>query len=72
MNPKQFVMDVLSGLPDECSLQEVRDESELALALYDSIEMADRGEVIPHEEVMRHMRELIASKQPALRDSSDE
>ncbi len=60
MTGKQRMVEILDTLPDEATWEDVLDAIRLDLALAESIAEAERGEVIPHEEVMQGMRECLA------------
>ena len=53
MNGKQRAIEILATLPDEASLEQIIDAFEMDLALEESLADAERGDVVPHEEVMR-------------------
>jgi hypothetical protein len=53
MTGKQRVMEILETLPDDASWEDVLDAFRLDDALEQSLEAVARGDVIPHEDVMR-------------------
>lgn len=55
MTGKQRALEILATLPDEASLEQIIDAFELDLALEESLADAERGDVIPHQEVMRRL-----------------
>ena len=51
MSDKQLVVELLNRLPADAKLQDIRQEIEFLTAIREGEEQADRGEVIPHEQV---------------------
>jgi len=62
MTPKQFLIEVLSALPDDASLDDVLEELRLAQALWESLQAGERGEVTPHAVVMARLQERVAAQ----------
>ncbi|OHE79048.1 MAG: hypothetical protein A2107_14315 [Verrucomicrobia bacterium GWF2_62_7] len=56
MSDKELVMDLLKRLPDDADLKQIRGEIEFLAAIRKGEEEADRGEVIPHEQVKEDFR----------------
>jgi hypothetical protein len=57
MTDKQTIVDVLSRLPDDASLEDVRDEFEMIWGILESMRDADAGGMtFSHEEVMEDIR----------------
>jgi hypothetical protein len=63
MSPKTFVMEVLSALPDDASLDDCLAEVHLAQALWESLQAGERGEVVSHAVAMARFRERLAAAQ---------
>ena len=61
MTQKEFVLDAISDLPDEASLDEIAERIEFLAAIQKGIDQLDRGEGIPHEEVKRQLATWLAS-----------
>jgi len=57
MTDKQRVLEAISGLPEQASLQQIAEEVEILAALRRGEEAADAGRTTPHEEV----KKLLAS-----------
>jgi hypothetical protein len=51
MSDKALVYEMLSKLPDEIKLKEIKEEFDLLIALQEGIQQLDAGEGIPHEEM---------------------
>ena len=56
---KQVVIQVLESLPDDCSLEDVQYELYVRQKVAEGERAADRGETVPHDEVMREAREWL-------------
>lgn len=56
---KQFVLDVLESLPDDCSLEDVQYQLYVRQRIAEGERAADEGNVVPHEQVMREAREWL-------------
>jgi hypothetical protein len=56
---KQLVLDVLDGLPDDCSIEDVQYELYLRQKVAQAEQSADAGETVPHEDVVREAREWL-------------
>lgn len=52
MSVKQEILDYVVALPDDSSLEAIVDGLSLHFSIQRAIEQLDRGEGIPHEEVM--------------------
>ncbi len=55
MSQKEIVLDVISELPDEVSLEQIAEKIEFLAAIKKGMDQLDRGEGIPHEEVKRQL-----------------
>ena len=56
---KQLVLDVLNALPDDCSLEDVQYELYVRQKVAQGERAADAGEIVPHEDVVREVREWL-------------
>jgi len=56
---KQIVLDVLEGLPDDCSLEDVAYQLYLRQAVAEGERDADAGRLVPHEDVIREARTCL-------------
>ena len=56
---KQFVLDVLKALPDDCSVEDVQYELYVRQKVAHGEQAADAGEIVPHEDVVREAREWL-------------
>ena len=61
MSQKEIVLDAISELPDEVSLQEIAEKIEFLAAIQKGMDQLDSGEGIPHEEVKRQLATWLAS-----------
>ncbi len=55
VSQKKIVLDVISELPDEVSLEQIAEKIEFLAAIKKGMDQLDRGEGIPHEEVKRQL-----------------
>ena len=53
---KQAVIDVLSRLPDDVSLEDIRYEFDLIHSLLEGMAAAEAGQTVPHAEVEEDLR----------------
>jgi predicted transcriptional regulator len=60
MTQKRLVLETISELPDEVSLEEIAERIEFLAAIQKGIDQLDRGEGIPHEEVKRQLATWLA------------
>ena len=51
MSDKQLVVELLNRLPEDAKLADIGAEIEFLAAIREGEEQADRGEVVPHEQV---------------------
>lgn len=56
---KEFVMEVLKSLPDDCSVEDIQYELYVRQAIREGEQAADDGRVVPHEQVMREMAKWL-------------
>ena len=61
MTQKRLVLETISELPDEVSLDEIAERIEFLAAVQKGIDQLDRGEGIPHEEVKRQLATWLAT-----------
>ena len=62
MTQKRLVLETISELPDEVSLDEIAERIEFLVAIQKGIDQLDRGEGIPHEEIKRQLATWLAKK----------
>ena len=62
MTQKRLVLETISELPNEVSLEEIAERIEFLAAIQKGIDQLDRGEGIPHEEVKRQLATWLAKK----------
>jgi predicted transcriptional regulator len=60
MSDKQLVVELLNRLPADAKLQDIGREIEFLAAIREGEEQADRGEVVPHEQVKREFASWIS------------
>jgi predicted transcriptional regulator len=61
MTQKELVLDAISELPDEASLDDIAVRVEFLAAVQKGLGQLDRGEGIPHEEVKRQLATWLTS-----------
>lgn len=61
MTQKGFVLNAISELPDEVSLDEIADRVDFLAAIEKGFAQLDRGEGIPHEELKRQLASWLTS-----------
>jgi hypothetical protein len=57
MEAKQVVRDLLDGLPDDCTLDEVLYHLYVLQRLSQGLVEAESGQIVPHAEVERQLRQ---------------
>jgi predicted transcriptional regulator len=67
MTQKRLVLDAISELPDEVSLDEIAERVEFLAAIQKGLDQLDRGEGIPHEEVKRQLATWLTPAEPTTR-----
>jgi len=60
MSDKQLVVELLNRLPADAKLQDIGREIEFLAAIREGEEQADRGEVVPHEQVKKEFASWIS------------
>ena len=60
MSDKELVMDLLKKMPADAKLKDIGAEIEFLAALREGEEQADRGEVVPHDQVKREFKSWIS------------
>jgi predicted transcriptional regulator len=60
MTQKRLVLETISELPDEVSLDEIAERIQFLAAIQKGIDQLDRGEGIPHEEIKRQLATWLA------------
>jgi predicted transcriptional regulator len=60
MSDKQLVVELLNRLPEDAKLQDIGEEIEFLAAIREGEEQADRGEVVPHEQVKKEFASWIS------------
>jgi len=60
MSDKQLVVELLNRLPEDAKLSDIGKEIEFLAAIREGEEQADRGEVVPHEQVKREFASWIS------------
>jgi len=61
MTQKELVLDAISELPDEASLDDIAERVEFLAAIQKGLDQVDRGEGIPHEEIKRQLATWLTS-----------
>ena len=60
MSDKQLVVELLNRLPEDAKLQDIGKKIEFLAAIREGEEQADRGEVVPHEQVKKEFASWIS------------
>jgi hypothetical protein len=73
MTEKEIVLQTVSQLPDDCSIDEIADRIEFLAAVQKGLDQLDRGEGIPHEEIKKQLAtslqaDLVPASPDNLRD----
>jgi predicted transcriptional regulator len=55
MTQKELVLDAISELPDEASLDDIAERVEFLATIQKGLDQLDRGEGISHEEIKRQL-----------------
>ncbi len=53
MSHKELVLNALSRLPDDCTFEDMTEKLRFLAAIQQGLDQLDRGECVPHEEVVR-------------------
>jgi predicted transcriptional regulator len=61
MTQKELVLDAISELPDEASLEDIAERVEFLAAVQKGLDQLDRGEGIPHQDVKRQLATWLTS-----------
>jgi hypothetical protein len=61
MTQKEFVLDAISELPDDATLDQIADRVDFLAALQKGFDQLDRGEGIPHQELKRQLASWLTS-----------
>jgi predicted transcriptional regulator len=68
MSNKEVVLDLLSQLPEDVSLEDIAEEIAIEAAIQRGKKAADEGRVISHEEMKKRSAEWAIAGRPTLRD----
>jgi predicted transcriptional regulator len=60
MTNKEIVMSRLRELPNEVSFEDIADEVAILAGIQEGIKAADAGQLIPHEEVERQVKQWLS------------
>jgi len=60
VNPKQFALDLIAGMADTASSEEVCEQLELTVALLESYRDEEEGRVVPHEQAVAELQAWIS------------
>ena len=61
MTQKELVLDAISELPNDASLDEIADRVDFLAAIQKGFDQLDRGEGIPHDELKRELATWLTS-----------
>ena len=56
---KEFVLDVLQSLPDDCTVEDIQYQLYVRQKIAEGEQAAREGRIVPHEQVMREAREWL-------------
>ncbi len=56
---KEFVIQILDSLPDDCSVEDIQYELYVRQAIQKGEDAAEKGQALGHEEVIREMAEWL-------------
>ena len=69
---KQEVLDLLETLPADLPMETLLERIRFKAKILRSLEQADRGEVVPHEEIMEDLNRWLESLgHPSLAETSN-
>ena len=61
MTQKELVLDAISELPNDASLDEISDRVDFLAAIQKGFDQLDRGEGISHEEIKRQLASWLTN-----------
>ncbi|HEV7744104.1 MAG TPA: hypothetical protein VGO56_03820 [Pyrinomonadaceae bacterium] len=61
MTEKEIVMQAVSELPDDCSIDDIADRVAFLAAMQKGLEQLDDGQGIPHEEIKRQLASWLTT-----------
>ena len=61
MTQKELVLDAISELPDDVTLDEIASRVEFLAAVQKGVDQLDRGEAISHEDLKRQLASWLTS-----------
>ena len=59
MSDKELVLDAVQKMPQQASLAEILDELALMASVKEGLAQSERGEGVPHEEVVKMLDQWI-------------
>ena len=62
VNPRQFALDVIAGMPTTATLEDLREEFEIIIGMLESFRDEEAGRMIPHEQVMAEFNEWLSNR----------
>jgi predicted transcriptional regulator len=60
MSDKQAAIEAIQRLPDAVTLKEISEELELLAAIREGEDQADRGQVIPLEQLQQNLQQWLS------------
>ena len=60
MSNKEIVLDAVRQMPDDASLDDIRERIAILAAIHHGVDDADSGKVVPHEEVKKRLATWIS------------
>ena len=60
MTGKALAMEAIRGLPEDASIQDVRERFDFLAALEKGVQELEAGRVVPHEEVKKNLKKWLS------------
>jgi hypothetical protein len=69
LNPRKFALEVIGGLPENATIEDIRENFEILLGILESDRDERAGRLIPHAQVKAEFEEWLSNltgrRQPA-------
>ncbi len=59
MSQKELVLEVIQGLPDDASIDQIADHVEFMAAIQKGVDDIDCGDTVPHEEIKKQLAKWL-------------
>ena len=60
VNPRQFTLEVIGGMPESATVEDLRDQFHIILGVLESYRDEGQGQLVPHEQVKAEFQEWIS------------